>query len=91
MRKFTKQQKQAIKGYYVSRQNGFAEISKAYCLDTIVRAVRDSRNINTFQAIAGTFWFTWKDGTTTTHHESNWWRMKKHIPTPCRYPIHRTT
>ena len=76
-RQFTKAQRTAIRGYYESRKLGFKPNAKLQCLEAISRTIRGSRKITGFEACAGTFWFQWKDGVTTTHHERNWWKMKK--------------
>jgi hypothetical protein len=77
MRKFTNTQRAAIKNYYKQQQLCFREQSKDDCLEMICITVRNSRNIRKFEACAGTFFFTWVDGTTTIHNKKNWWRMKK--------------
>ncbi len=76
-RKFTNRQKEAIKGYYLSRKSKFQPRDKIKCLDEISDSIKNSRNIKYFAACAGTFWFTWKDGSRTVHSEKNWWGMKK--------------
>jgi hypothetical protein len=78
MKKLTKAQKTAIKGYYKSRKNGFKPLSKLECLDAIWATLKNSKNISAMSACAGTFFFKWKcDNLFTTHSERNWWTMKK--------------
>ena len=76
-RRFTQREKAAVKAYYAHRKLRFGQRSKAKCLLNISQAVRSSRKLKWFNACAGTFWFRWKDGTTTVHTEHTWWRMKK--------------
>lgn len=78
-RTFTQKQKQAIRGYYLQRKARFLNKSKLRCLEEIRESIKDSRNIKTFTACAGTFWFTWKSNVVTQHSEKNWWRMKKFV------------
>ena len=81
LRQFTKAQKEAVRGYYSSRKHSFEFKTKSDCLDAIADSTRNSHRIEAFYAVAGTFWFKWKDGITTRHSEKNWWRMKKDTKT----------
>lgn len=69
--------KNAVRGYFKSREDGFKPKSKKECLEVISSAYQLQPGIVGFTAVAGSFWFEWEDGKVTYHNQSNWWRMKQ--------------
>jgi len=71
--------KAAIKRYFdnrnVMRFHGQPWDKKAD-LDNLMAILMKTKGFGNLQAVAGTFWISWKNGIQTTHSEKNYWTCK---------------